>query len=253
MHIQLKTCLRQLALLPILLATASGFAAGNEVHPLDAAIKKVVSNSEFNLKIHRGNTPSLVLNGDQDKFSRVKIEQHGDTVSISRAASGWNIGARIEIDITLPELAEAGLNGSGSGEIEGFSGNQFKLGVNGSGSAVLDAQYADTTISLNGSGSLSGSLHTMKTLHLSQSGSGSANLNGEADSAELKLSGSGSLEGSKLLINKLNARASGSGSIKIVAKESADVATSGSGSIHIYGEPAERKFKSSGSGKTFWH
>lgn len=248
--------LKRLAALPLWLIAGSVLAADQEVRPLNGAITKIDSRSEFNLTIRRGSTANMVLSGDKNKFARVKTEQRGDTLYISHDGSNWNGLARIEIVINLPTLHEAAFNGSGSGVIEGFkgeSGGRFKLGVNSSGSVVLDGQALDTTIEMNGSGSLVATLHAMQSLHLKQAGSGSANLNGEAEKAELILKGSGSLEASKLIVGKLKLMSSGSGSMNVFAKASADVSTTGSGPIQVYGAPGERKSSAGGSGKLVWH
>lgn len=253
MKISLKSFARPWAALPLFFVAASALAADPEVRTLDAAIRKIDNNSSFSVKIQYGTASKLVLSGDNDQFERIKVEQQGDTLSISHRNTSWFSPAKINIDITLPQLLEAKFNGSGSGVVEGFSGDQFKLGVNGSGSVVLDVQYLNTTLELRGSGSLTGSLHDMKTLQFAQSGSGSANLNGKADSADLKSSGSGSLEATKLIASSLNAKVSGSGSVKAFAKDSAEVATSGSGYAHIYGAPEKQRSKSTGSGKVVFH
>lgn len=253
MKISIKSFTRPWAVLPLFFFAASALAADPEVRPLDAAIKKIDSDSSFNIKIQYGSTPKLVLSGDNVQFERIKIEQQGDTLSISHRSISWLSPAKINIDITMPQLQEVKFHGSGSGIVEGFSGDQFKLGLHSSGSVVLDVQYQNPTLELRGSGSLTGSLHDMKTLQHTQSGSGSANLNGKAESVELKLSGSGSLEATKLIASSLNAKVSGSGSIKAFAKDSAEVATSGSGSAHIYGAPEKQRSKSTGSGKAIFH
>jgi hypothetical protein len=248
--------LKRLAALPLWLIAGSVLAADQEVRPLNDAISKINSRSEFNITIRRGSTASVVLSGDKDKFTRVKTEQRGDTLFIGRDGSNWNSLARIEIVINLPTLHEAAFNGSGSGVIEGFKGapgDRFKLGVNASGSVVLDGQAVDTTIEMNGSGSLVATLHAMQSLHLKQTGSGSANLNGDAEKAELILNGSGSLEAGKLIVGKLKVLLGGSGSMNVFAKDSADVSSSGSGSVHVYGAPRERKSNAGGSGKLVWH
>ncbi len=240
--------LRPWAILPLFFVASSAFATGQEQRTINAGIKKINSNSSFNLNITYGTTPKLELSGDKEQFPRIELDQQGDTLSISHG--GVSFGkVKVNIDITLPQLLEANFNGSGSGKVEGFSGDQFKVGVNSSGSVVLNVKYQNPTIEMRGSGSLTAALHDMKTLTLTQSSSGSSNLTGKADTVDVKLSGSGSLDASKLTANHFTAKVTGSGSISAYAKTSADISSTGSGSVQIAGSPDKQRSKSTGSGK----
>lgn len=119
------------------------------------------------------------------------------------------IGQRVTVEITLPDLREASIEGSGDLSLQGLHQDELDLEVTGSG-----------------------------TIHAS----------GEVIRLHAAISGSGDVKAQELLAAIAELRVSGSGDIKAQATESLSARVSGSGDIKVWGNPAKRDTRVSGSG-----
>lgn len=125
---------------------------------------------------------------------------------------------RLRIDITMPEVREVTL--SGSGTIEGtniFVGESIDLFLSGSG-------YVDLGLDMN-------------SIDAVLSGSGNIKLEGVADDIDHTTSGSGSLKAFELEVRKADILISGSGDAEITCTDFLDVRISGSGNVFYKGDP----------------
>ncbi|MCB0518970.1 MAG: DUF2807 domain-containing protein [Lewinellaceae bacterium] len=135
----------------------------------------------------------------------------------------------IKIWVTIPELTEVAVSGSGSVKGENtFTGvGELQLAVSGSGNIHLDA--------------------SSKSLEAAISGSGNMELGGSTGDCSMRISGSGDISAFDLQSNSCSVRISGSGDASVNAKEDLEVAIAGSGDVYYKGD-ARVKSKISGSG-----
>lgn len=134
----------------------------------------------------------------------------------------------IKIYITIPEIKE--LRISGSGMIYGE--NDFNIG--------------NLVLRVSGSGDID-IVANMEDLDAKISGSGKMKLEGEADKLELKISGSGDYRAFDLIAEDVDVEVSGSGDCEVTANDELDVEIRGSGDVYYKGEP-EVNTDISGSG-----
>lgn len=137
---------------------------------------------------------------------------------------------RVNVYISLPNLKEANLNGSG--EIYSqtdFHGSDLVLKLNGSGKINMNTFYTHLILTTNGSGNilLNGKSNSVNA---EISGSGKQKLFGlEAEQATIKITGSGELE---LAVSKtLDVTISGSGKMRYKGSPSVTTSINGSGSV----------------------
>lgn len=274
----MHTIITKSLIFPLALLAGSSFASESETRLLAPGVSKIENTSPISIKIKHNSAPSIVLRGDKEQFSHINIKQSGNTLQVLPSPD-YTFKDKIEIEINLSDINEVTLGSSGSGNIEGFTGKELKLNLNGSGSANVDAQFAQTTVVMTASGSLNGNLHSVnglnltlngsgsaniqaltqtskivlsgsgslnagklnaKDMNLVLTGSGSANLGGESASAIITLAGSGGLQAAKFLVNNLTLNMTGTGSAEAYAKDNADVIVKGQGKAKIYGNPATR-------------
>jgi len=127
--------------------------------------------------------------------------------------------SRLQIAVTMPEIRELTLSGSGS--IEGtnfFDGESIDIFLSGSG-------YIDLGLAMN-------------SIDAVLSGSGNIKLEGIADDIDHMTSGSGSLKAFDLETRKADIVLSGSGDAEITCMEFLDVRISGSGDVFYKGTPS---------------
>lgn len=136
----------------------------------------------------------------------------------------------VKVYITMPNLIEATVSGSGNLETTGkFTGvNHLEAWVSGSGDVNVEVDA--------------------KTVEGGISGSGKIELKGTAGEMDMSISGSGNIQAADFEVGIIEIAISGSGNAKVFAKESLQASISGSGNIRYRGEAAKVKARVSGSG-----
>lgn len=132
------------------------------------------------------------------------------------------------IDITVPHLEYAKVNGSGDIVIYNFDAETMTLIVNGSGDIEAEGNC--------------------KTLETDVNGSGDIACEGSSKNVHANLNGSGDIKLKQFAADNARAVVNGSGDINIHANNSFEGFVSGSGDIRCYGNPEYRKNKVKGSG-----
>jgi hypothetical protein len=145
------------------------------------------------------------LNGDelQLEFGRVNVRDHDP----------------IKIYITVPNLTEVQL--SGSGKIRSntpWSANSCEVKVSGSGSVAMDFTQATS-------------------LRTNVSGSGEAQVKGISQSHNINISGSGQVKATDLSTQDTYVAITGSGRSYVRAERTLSAEISGSGSVYYKGSP----------------
>jgi hypothetical protein len=125
----------------------------------------------------------------------------------------------INIYITMPEIRE--------------------LNLAGSGRFFLDDEWDTEELDLNvsGSGRITGTF-TADRINTRISGSGNVVLDGTTKDHYIQISGSGKVEGTDMVSRNAEVRISGSGSARIHVTNYLDARITGSGSIYFTGDPA---------------
>ncbi|TPE44493.1 head GIN domain-containing protein [Pontibacter mangrovi] len=149
----------------------------------------------------------------------------------------WDIGFErclrrhetVEVYLTLPEITEANINGSGAITLEDvFRSRRFKSSVSGSGKVLLRLATENLQVRISGSGTIRAA--------------------GVADAQEVSVSGSGKYNALDLNCREAEVSISGSGSAEVDPEELLEAEISGSGKVYYTGNP-EVVSEVSGSGK----
>lgn len=182
--------------------------------------------------ITQGSGFSVEFVGSDELFEEMQFEVRSNKLNIGRKGkSSWGRSSgKYEVYITMPEIHDLSVSGSGKMIIEKtFSTDDLDLVVSGSGrlQTRVKAKSVDAVIS----------------------GSGQIEIIGEASSLDAKISGSGKVNGKQFTVANVDASISGSGNVYVKATDSIESRISGSGSIYYSGEPKHLNNNSSGSGK----
>jgi hypothetical protein len=161
---------------------------------------------------------------------------------------------------TVPQLSQISTAGSGRLSVSGLQGGPLTLTKSGSGSSALSGRVGTLNLQASGSGEIDARALESGNANLSLAGSGSLRMGKvSAESLNVKVRGSGELQASGT-VARLNANVVGSGDarLKDVSSEHAELSTTGSGditaqvgqsliaqttgsgSITVYGNPAQR-------------
>jgi hypothetical protein len=244
-----------LALLASSLLTSAAIADElvTETRSVDARALKVKLGGVIDLTIKQGATPSLVISGEKRDLAKVNTSQSGDTLLIDMDAS-FHFGnhKQVRAELTLPSLNGLVSNGVGKTEMSGFSGDQFKLAVDGAGAVVVTGHYKHIDANLGGVGSMTLNAGDSEDIALNLRGTGGMTVNGQIKNLRAKMGGVGSLNAKQLVADNVDLDMSGIGSATVYAKNSATLNLSGLGSATVYGKPASRNSNARGLGSVRW-
>jgi hypothetical protein len=246
------------------MATALTVAAGSAVadervsqqRAIDARVVKVKLGGIINLHIKQGATPSLVLTGDKQHLAKIIVTQSGDTLSIDSDSSRWSFGKSnkhdVRAELTVPNLNELVSHGVGATEVDGFTGHELKISLDGAGSVDVDSAYKNLTARLGGVGSMTLDPVNADQVDLKLRGAGHIDIKGTSRMLRADLGGVGSLDAQQLVSDAVELDMSGLGGATVYAKTSARVKLSGMGSATVHGKPVTRSAEAKGMGSISW-
>lgn len=155
-----------------------------------------------------GEPQSVTVEADDNLIELVETLVKGDTLVI-RTEKNYRSSKGIRVTITVPELDEVGVAGSGDMEISGLAASGFSVSV---------------------------------------TGSGAVSVRGSAERVDATVTGSGDLRLFELEARRAEALVTGSGDIELRATESLDASVTGSGDIRYAGDPEQVRKSVTGSG-----
>jgi hypothetical protein len=188
-----------------------------------------------NLYINIGPEFKVVLEGEKKYIDDVITDVSGGKLVIKNEnwkMNNWRMNEKINVYITMPELAGLGVSGSGKAEVkDAVKTSDLNLNVSGSGKIYIsDITVSNLSCGISGSGDII------------LSGSGSCS------KADISISGSGNYDGAPLKIGTAEIHISGSGNCSCNVTESLRASVSGSGNVTYEGSP-KIDAHVSGSGK----
>ena len=178
----------------------------------------------------QGSPQKIVMEGQQNILDNIKREVKNGVWNIYFDRSTRDM-KNVTVYVTLPNLDEVKLSGSGSiRSTNKFTGaDKMGIRVSGSGGITLDYMANSTDLALSGSGEINLSGES-KDLSIAVSGSGDiAAANLKTDNCEIHISGSG--DATVNVNNSLETHISGSGDVRYSGSPSVDVRISGSGDV----------------------
>lgn len=197
------------------------------------AFNSIALSFSANVYVSQGTERSVEIEADEGVMDIIVTEVRGQTLVLKTENAFWNRTGKVKINITVPEIRE--LDVSGSGDIIAqtpFRTDELDLTVSGSGSIQID--------------DLQSTLITSKI-----TGSGDVKLSGSATGGEMEtvITGSGSCNAEDLEVSRADVKITGSGSARINVSERLIARITGSGSVLYRGNPVVDA-NSTGSGRT---
>jgi hypothetical protein len=176
-----------------------------------AGFSAVELSGSGHLVIEKGGSESLSITADDNLLQYLETEVRGRTLTLGQK-DGVNVNPSKDIvfRLTVKDLDNIDISGSGSADAKGLQGDKMTVGVSGSGAISLEGTVNDLDVNISGSGQYHGRGMNSKRARVDISGSGGAVL---------------------AVSEKLNATVSGSGSIDYIGDPQVQQDVSGSGSI----------------------
>ncbi|GHF10757.1 DUF2807 domain-containing protein [Kordiimonas sediminis] len=195
-----------------------------------SSFDQVKLRGSMDVEIKVGPARSVTVIADSDIIDRIETEVEGDelVIGLERGHSYRNI-RKMLVKVTVPDLTDVDLTGSGDMEITGLERKDFGMSLRGSGDITLkSADVDDLDINLKGSGDIVAS--------------------GSCDTVTVNLAGSGDIDARDMRCKSADVTLKGSGDVTVYASDMADVLLQGSGDVSVHGDPDKVSSKVRGSG-----
>ena len=186
------------------------------------AFDQIEVAGHYEVRVTTGSAPSVRASGPDKAIDKMVVEVEGNTLKIHpRKKRGFNLGwsrdHKVTLEVTVPALRGAEINGSGDVRVDKVSGDHFEGGIAGSGALALgQVQVA--------------------SLSLGIAGSGEAKLGqGKAGRVDYEIAGSGDIDGGGLAAERARVSIAGSGHVVANASAMADIDIAGSGDVRVTG------------------
>jgi hypothetical protein len=178
----------------------------------------------FKVRLATGVAPFAKASGSPAALDRVAIDVQGRTLVVHSSQSSWGgypggDNGPVEISLGTHELGGAWLNGAGSLLIDKVKGLSFDLSVQGSGALAIERAEVDQ-------------------LRIGISGTGSAVIAGRAGTVTAVVRGISSLDAAGLTIKDATIGAEGPATVKANVTNSARIDASGAAAVTLTGTPA---------------
>jgi hypothetical protein len=199
--------------------------------------------------IEQGQTESLSVETDENILPLLDIRVRGSELILgTKNGVDVNPSKSITYTLTVQELDDITLAGSGTFHVGSLKSGNFGVSVSGSGDVNISGLEADElSIELNGSGNILVENVDVKTVDTSLQGSGDIKLEGKADTQKVRVGGSGNFLAGDLQTNAADVSIPGSADVTVWVEDELSITVSGSGDIRYYGKP-EIDQTTSGSG-----
>lgn len=198
-----------------------------------SAFSRVKTKGSIDISVVVGSAQSVKVIADSDIIDDIETEvSRGQLVVQFKDRKSWSKFRSIDVarvEVTVPSLEAAQIDGSGDIRVEGVSGDEFDAEVNGSGDIdLIDVKTKNMTIDIKGSGDIEA--------------------NGTCESLEVEIKGSGDVSARELECSEGDVSIMGSGDVEVFLKDSVQVSIMGSGDVAVYGKPGSVSSRSMGSG-----
>ena len=239
-----------------LFSRAGAAEEGSEtrVVAIDARVVRVKLDGVIDIKLRQGDTPSLRITGDKRDMDKLTSSQTGDTLYLGTDnGRGVKVGrSSARAELVLPSLREVVCEGVGTTDINGFTGEQLELTMDGAGSMKAVVDYKVLRANLGGVGKMHLWVSENDKVELDLRGAGYITLGGRSKQLKATLGGLGGLNAQQFQADSVDVELSGLGNATVFAKDTATLNLSGLGSVIVYGKPLNRNVTVDGLGKVSW-
>ena len=169
------------------------------------------------LVIRPGTDEKVIVEAEPKVLAKLDVSTKGDTLTITTKGD-FSTQKPVKFTVTLRALRRLTTSGSGSSLVEGFSGPNFDVDVNGSGDVSLK------------------NIKSTK-LNVRLQASGNVDVTGSGTTVIARVDGSGNIDARKYRARVVEATIDGAGNIYVHADESLKASIGGAGSIEYKGKP----------------
>lgn len=228
--------------------TASARSADSETRPVAASIVEIDLDGPIDLTLRQGAVASLQVKGERRLLGNIDTSSSDGVLHIRTTGMLLHHRLPLQAVLVLPAVRELRVRGSGDSTVNGFSGDAIAVHMEGTGSVKFNGRYRQVDASVRGSGALEMNGGNSGKVDVRVEGSGSLTVVGSSTQLDAILAGSGELNARHLRAQVVQLDLMGSGSAELTASRRLVANVRGSGSVTVYGKPADRNVAVQGSG-----
>jgi hypothetical protein len=198
---------------------AAAMGAGAETMTKAApGVTRVVFNSVGELTVKPGTDEKVVVEAEQKVLDKLDISVKGDTLVLSTKGSfRTDKGIKYTVTVKSFRSLKTDTSASGNSTVDGFSGNDVDVELNGSGDVGLkNLKYGRLGIVVKSAGNVKA--------------------DGGGKTVSARIDGSGNIDTTGYQAQVVDARIDGSGTIRVHADETLKAAIGGAGNIEYKGK-----------------
>lgn len=192
--------------------------------------------------VSTGTEASVVAEGGDEALAAVEVTSESGTLKIKsrgkRSLFGFGGGGEpVTFHVTLPELRNVSLEGSGDVQVDRVAGSSFHGSIAGSGDLAIDTlEVAEAKFSVAGSGDIQIDSASGEMFHCSIAGSGDLAIDDlQVSEAKFSVAGSGDIRASGRARHAgISIAGSGDANISDMEAENAEIAIVGSGDVQAH-------------------
>lgn len=239
-----KTGLLAAVVLSFAVLTSNASAETVTITPDLKGFSRVELRTAADVDITVGHDFSIKVTADEELMEEIEVIVKGDRLLIKRINEddrrffNWNSNGSMEVVITMPEIEEMEINGSGDTVIRGVDSDALALKINGSGNLDVAGKSKSLDVSINGSGDIDMDEVDGGDVIASINGSGDIEIaGGICQTIEIEINGSGNVDARDVECENADVDVSGSGDSIVFASNQIIFDSQGSGEVEVYGKP----------------
>jgi len=230
-----------IALSALILTEASASDITKEIDATN--FDEVTLDTPAKLHITIGRDFSVTAKGDEGRIENTEFNRSGDRLEITSKRRfrffGRNNDGHLDVYITMPDIREMVIDGSGDAFITGVNGEDLELKIDGSGDIEVEGTSEKLEINIDGSGDVDLEGFSGKEVNVNIDGSGDVDIAGTCDRLEIEIDASGDVKARKLICKEVNVIIEGSGDSYVHATDTFSYDSDGSGNVDVFGKPKE--------------
>lgn len=224
-----------LRLLPALLLLVPAVASADERRINVGSFEKLRVSGAFDVTVTTGGSPGATVTGDRATIGDIDLHAEGTTLTVRRTTNGrWSEQGQaaattpVRIVLTTPRLASVAVVGGSRVAVSRLAATRIDLAATGNGAITVGVVEGDQ-------------------LNVQLIGEGKVGVAGRVAAARLLANGAGTIDAAGLDAGDLTVHLDGLGSIAARARYTAQVSSTGLGTIAIAGRPKCRVTASAGA------
>lgn len=192
----------QLFATPLLILTTAALVSGcalrgsgtkmTETREVGAFTGVDVSGA-MDVHIEVGADQTIEVSGDDNIVPKVTTTVEGSRLIVSVDANNVRPKLPIELNITVPSLADVDLSGASDLEVTGLHGEKFEVDISGAADAIFAGSVDTFEVDISGAAELDAAELTAKNVELELSGAADAKVHA-TDTLDVEVSGAGTVE-----------------------------------------------------------